>query len=142
MVNLYKEYVDKLYTSYFVAYLEFDDAQTDINSAWVYWGQNNWQRTTQRTLWAVQHILDGALCIIGRGEEPADKNYLDKALVKAWQYTTEEFPEVTYKAICEAWGKDDFEGRAVTIAFIDRMRQLIWGEPYFVAWAAKPEEEF
>lgn len=57
-------------------------------------------------------------------------------------YFSEHHTGVTYKSICEAWGKDDFEGRAVTIAFIDRMRQLIWGEPYFVAWAAKPEEEF
>lgn len=49
--------------------------------------------------------------------------------------------EVTYKTICEAWGKDDFEGRAATIAFIDRMRQLLWDEPYYVLWAAKPEEQ-
>lgn len=50
--------------------------------------------------------------------------------------------EITWKTICEAWAKNDFEGRAVTIAFIDRMRQLIWDEPFFVAWAAKPEEQF
>lgn len=47
--------------------------------------------------------------------------------------------ELTYKTICEAWGKDDFEGRAVTIAFIDRMRQMLWDEPYSATWAAKPE---
>lgn len=49
--------------------------------------------------------------------------------------------EITYKAICEAWGKDDFEGRAVTIAFIDRMRQLLWDEVYSATFAAKPEKE-
>lgn len=49
--------------------------------------------------------------------------------------------DVTYQSIVEAWAANDFEGRAVTIAFIDRMRQLIWSEPYFVAWAAKPEEQ-
>lgn len=48
--------------------------------------------------------------------------------------------ELTYQKICEAWGKDDFEGRSVTIAFIDRMRQLIWNEPFSAIWAAKPEE--
>ncbi|GAI71686.1 unnamed protein product, partial [marine sediment metagenome] len=30
-------------------------------------------------------------------------NYLDKALVEAWQYSIEDFPEVTWKSICEAW---------------------------------------
>ncbi|GAI88672.1 unnamed protein product, partial [marine sediment metagenome] len=50
--------------------------------------------------------------------------------------------ELTWKTICEAWAKNDFEGRAVTIAFIDRMRQLIWDEPFFVAWAAKPEQRY
>ncbi|GAG78716.1 unnamed protein product, partial [marine sediment metagenome] len=49
--------------------------------------------------------------------------------------------EITYKEICEAWGKDDFEGRVATIAFIDRMRQLLWDEPYQVLWAKKPEEQ-
>lgn len=48
---------------------------------------------------------------------------------------------VTAKAICEAWAKDDFEYRAMTIAYIDRQRQLIWNEPFFVAWAARPESE-
>lgn len=49
--------------------------------------------------------------------------------------------DITWKAICEAWIKDDFEGRAVTIATIDRMRQLIWDEPFRVQWAARPEEQ-
>ena len=47
--------------------------------------------------------------------------------------------ELTYQKIVEAWGANDFEGRTVTIAFIDRMRQLIWDEPFNVVWAAKPE---
>ena len=54
----------------------------------------------------------------------------------------EQETEITWKTICEAWAKNNFEGRAVTIAFIDRMRQLIWDEPFFIAWAAKPEKEF
>ncbi len=47
---------------------------------------------------------------------------------------------ITWQAIAEAWIKSDFEGRGVTIAVIDRMRQLIWDEPFFVQWAAKPEQ--
>jgi len=46
--------------------------------------------------------------------------------------------ELTATKICEAWAKDGFHDRALTIAFIDRMRQLIWDEPFFVAWAARP----
>lgn len=47
--------------------------------------------------------------------------------------------ELTAKKICEAWSMNDFEDRAITIAFIDRQRQLIWDETFYVAWAAKPE---
>lgn len=56
-------------------------------------------------------------------------------------YYLENYTGVTWKSICEAWIKDDFEGRAVTIAVIDRMRQLIWDEPFYVAWASKPEQQ-
>ena len=49
-------------------------------------------------------------------------------------------PELTWKSIIEAWAKDNFEGRFHTIAFIDRMRQLIWDEPFNVIWAARPEQ--
>ncbi len=48
--------------------------------------------------------------------------------------------EVTWKAICEAWVKDDFEGKEWTIACIDRMRTLMWDEPFYIKWAAKPTE--
>ncbi|GAH51935.1 unnamed protein product, partial [marine sediment metagenome] len=48
---------------------------------------------------------------------------------------------VTWKAICEAWIKDDFAGRMPTIAVIDRMRQILWDEPFFVQWAARPEKQ-
>lgn len=47
---------------------------------------------------------------------------------------------VTWQAICEAWVKDDFEGRFWTIGIIDRMRQIMWDEPFDLTWAARPEE--
>ncbi|GAI84898.1 unnamed protein product, partial [marine sediment metagenome] len=47
----------------------------------------------------------------------------------------------TWKKICEAWVKDDFEGRAWTIAIIDRMRQILWDEPFSIVWAARPERK-
>ncbi|GAI07824.1 unnamed protein product, partial [marine sediment metagenome] len=49
--------------------------------------------------------------------------------------------EVTWKSICEAWVKDDFEGRFWTIGIIDRMRQIMWDEPFDLTWAARPEEK-
>lgn len=50
--------------------------------------------------------------------------------------------QITWRSICEAWAANDFEGRMVTIAFIDRMRQLLWNEPYSAQWAARPETEY
>lgn len=49
--------------------------------------------------------------------------------------------EVTWQAICEAWVKDDFEGRGWTIAVIDKMRQIVWDEPFDIQWAAMPDAE-
>lgn len=49
---------------------------------------------------------------------------------------------VSWTSIVEAWAENDFEGASVTVAFIDRMRQLIWNEPFSVKWAAQPELEY
>lgn len=46
---------------------------------------------------------------------------------------------LTPERICEVWAKDDFAGRGITIAFIDRMRQMLWDEPFYIAWAARPK---
>ncbi len=56
-----------------------------------------------------------------------------------WYHEPEEF-ELTADKIAEAWIKDDFAGRAITIAVIDRMRQILWDEPFNVIWAARPED--
>ena len=47
--------------------------------------------------------------------------------------------ELTWQAICEAWLADDFAGRAPTIAIIDKMRQILWDEPFNIQWAARPQ---
>lgn len=49
--------------------------------------------------------------------------------------------ELTWRKICEALAKDDFEGRYWTIAIIDHMRTLIWNKPFNIIWASKPETE-
>jgi len=54
-------------------------------------------------------------------------------------YTLSLIPAMTYVDICNAWAKDSFRGRAETIAYIDRMRQLVWDEPFNVIWASRPE---
>lgn len=54
-------------------------------------------------------------------------------------YYVEHFTLYNYVDICNAWAKDGFRGRAETIAYIDRMRQLIWNEPFNAIWAARPE---
>lgn len=49
--------------------------------------------------------------------------------------------ELTWRKICEALAKDDFEGKYWTIAIIDHMRKLIWDKPFNIVWASKPETE-
>ncbi len=68
------------------------------------------------------------------------RDFLDLSLYYINDNVPWDAGEVTYKSIVEAWFKDDFDGKAVTIACIDRMRQLLWDEPFDVIWAAKPEE--
>ena len=58
-----------------------------------------------------------------------------------WAAQGAEEYELTSVKICEAWMQDDFKDRALTIAFIDRMRQLIWDEPFSAIWAGLPETE-
>ena len=67
-------------------------------------------------------------------------------LIETLQWINDNWPEdgveyeLTATKICEAWAANQFQDRALTIAFIDRMRQLIWDEPFYVAWAARPEK--
>lgn len=141
MANLFKERIDEAYSDWFYAYVKFQSAQIDLNAAWSLWGIPDDHKALQRTMWAVQHIIDAGSQIISHNPQPSYYPSLLLAQKAAWEYTEEEMPAITYKAICEAWGKNDFEGRAVTIAFIDRMRQILWSEPYSALWAAKPEEQ-
>jgi len=66
---------------------------------------------------------------------------LDDTLEYINDYVPWDAGAVTWQGIAEAWFADDFEGRAVTIACIDRMRQLIWDEPFKVVWAAEIEKQ-
>lgn len=76
-------------------------------------------------------------------------NYLYGGITDYWDYEKEALEwideniggEITWKDICEAWAKDDFEGKEWTIAIIDHMRKLMWDEPFKIVWASKPSAE-
>lgn len=141
MANDYKTYVDGLYGAYTWTKWELEDAEVDLSAAWVFWDISSWKTCIQKMLWAMAHMIESTQMMIGEGTSHGTEKYLYDALTEAWQYTIEDFPEVTYKSIVEAWIKDDFEGRDITIAVIDRMRQILWDEPFSVVWAARPEEQ-
>jgi hypothetical protein len=67
-----------------------------------------------------------------------DGTLTDRATNFKWRTMLSPYA-LTYVDICNAWAKDSFKGRAETIAYIDRMRQLIWTEPFNVIWASRPE---
>ena len=54
-------------------------------------------------------------------------------------YYFKNYADTTWQLIVKAWVQNDFEGRDWTIAVIDRMRQILWDEPFSITWAARPE---
>lgn len=124
-------------------------AQGDIDTMWTY-------RGSATTEWMAGHDHEAIYWLIGCIGETIDTFY---DLVYNWypysnggvvyhfleRYTRKEYPEadpyvLTVEKICEEWAKDDFKGRALTIAYIDRMRQILWDEPFSAIWAARPEQ--
>jgi len=124
------------------AVIEFSNIQTSINNADKHWQAGQDHEAIQDLLQAAQDTkdtLDYMLCYIWPF---VPKTCLCKILYQLYDSIGGEPPpeyELTAKKICEAWAVNDFEDRALTIAFIDRMRQIIWNEPFYVAWAARPE---
>lgn len=72
---------------------------------------------------------------------PSVRCHLDDALNYINTNTPWDAEPLTWQAICEAWVSNDFEGRTWTIGIIDRMRQILWDEPFNLTWAARPEQE-
>lgn len=140
MTNWYKYFTDLAWYDWGDAHYQLTRADIDLNAAWSNWNEPNDHTAIQYTMMAMRHIIDAGYYLLSEGSPIAFYPTAIYALRMAWQYTIEDFPTVDYKAICEAWGEDDFKGASVTIAFIDRMRQLIWDEPFYALWAARPEE--
>lgn len=87
----------------------------------------------QRILWTLSPVHNAIRYLVD--SEPAN----DPAYPLL--YYLKHHSGVDWKSICEAWVKDDFEGKEWTIACIDHMRKLMWDEPFSVKWASKPEAE-
>jgi len=91
---------------------------------------------------AIQWLLQIAKLMFDFPATAYDQSYYMESIY--WAYADAPTPppyELTWQKICEAWIKDDFAGRAMTISCIDRMRQILWDEPFYVVWAARPEQQ-
>lgn len=84
----------------------------------------------------VNQLINALLYVVGT----AAPTWQDAWLYESLYWLQQESGKVTWQDICVAWAYNDFEGRALTIGFIDRMRQLLWDEPYYIAFAARPEQ--
>lgn len=134
--------IELLEDNYDSAYYERSDAQVAINSANIEWGLGNDHAAIGYLIAAAQghnDCLDYMLTFV----LPFSPTTLLPAILYQMraEYSAAEY-ELTAKKICEAWAVDNFEFAPVTIAFIDRMRQLIWDEPFLAVWAREPEKEF
>lgn len=118
--NYAEEYRGYAYNDFFDAYMHMAFSQTDD---------------------AVDDLIAGCWYLVMVLNYLTSKNtYYDPPYMIPYFLTHYAGGEITWRAICEAWAKDDFEGRAWTIALIDRMRQLLWDEPFNAVWAARPSD--
>lgn len=135
----YQEAVKLVNDDYWYALLDYDDSEWDITVAWAQWNQSNHMSTLQFILRALDHIASGNKNILGN--TGGSYFHVVDVMELNWEYETENIPVVTWESIVEAWLKDDFEGRVWTIGALDRMRQILWDEPYDLKWAARPEDK-
>lgn len=115
---------------------------TRIDQMWSEAQQEDWRDAFVYCKAALQRVSYALKLLIGEIDYPAnDPPVIDAIYYNRFAIDHIVFPEpeITWKAIAEAWIKDDFEGRMVTIAVIDHMRKLLWDEPFYVVWASKPK---
>ena len=110
----------------------FEIANTRLSSAEQAWENNNDHNAIGYLIQSVGEFYD---CFFNMfGEALSEGSGFD------WWYFTKHFTTTTWQNIVSAWVTEDFEGRVMTIAVIDRMRQILWDEPFSIEWAARPEE--
>jgi len=122
------------------AFTAADAGATDRSAAKTHWNLNQDHLAIEDMLKAQSHFAEAIKYVSFSFSNFYPYGALYYYLMNCIPEISEPEP-ITWKDIVEAWIKDDFEGRAVTVACIDRMRQLIWDEPFYVAWAARPEEQ-
>lgn len=128
-----------------IAFNDMNSAEAHINDIELQAYYGNYDEMGYEIADCLTHIITGVQRMIFRTGYPAPRKTMIGDMFRlSWEYWYDEMPtvKVTWKSICEAWAKNDFEGRMPTIAFIDRMRELLWNETYKVQWAARPEEDY
>lgn len=135
--------VGVLHDSYEEAEVYKDYALARLAEARSAWNINEDHTAIDKLITAGQNICASITSILDKELGSWPHYTLIYALWWCWEYETQEMPEyeLDWKKICEAWIANDFEGRAVTIAVIDRMRQILWDEPFYAVWAARPEQQ-
>ncbi len=123
--------LDQIVTGYSIAFTNAGYADIDQLAAYDYLLELDYFMCNLYQLNAIEHIIT-AIQSLAFKYEGCNPEF-------AVPFYFENYG-VTYQKIIEAWAFNNFEGRMPTIAFIDRMRQLIWDEPFSVAWAASPEK--
>ena len=121
---------DQMITGFNIAFTNAGYADLDNLTAYDYLLEADYFMTALYQFQAIEHIIV-AIQSLAFKYEGCDPEF-------AVPFYFENYA-VTYQKIVEAWAFNNFEGRQPTIAFIDRMRQLLWNEPYYTAWAAAPE---
>ncbi len=84
-------------------------------------------------LWCINYLRMGLYDLIATDSNPSDNSVI--------LYYINTFAGVSWQSIVQAWVANDFEARFWTIGVIDRMRQILWDEPFDLTWAARPEDK-
>jgi len=143
-MTTYSYHADQLALAYGGADVFEDYARARLTEAYNLWLGMNDHAAIDKVITACINLCTCIDYIVDEYTGSVPYYRLMKIHRSAWEYTMYSPPSytLTSKKICEAWAKNDFKDRMLTIAFIDRMRQLLWDEPFRVVWAGKPEEEY
>ena len=127
------EMLEILYKHYSDAYWYYEYANESLQSAYDCWAVGN---LSGAITWLIDAIAVQGLAIrhlIGDASAPSPLTYPVPSFFEYYSVSG-------WKGIIEAWIENDFEARTWTIATLDRMRQIVWNEPYNFIWAARPED--
>ncbi|MBA7713002.1 hypothetical protein ES703_121997 [subsurface metagenome] len=133
--------VEILRDNYDSALIRIQDAKTWVENAQAYRLDNNLPAAIESLEKCVKFICKAVSWMNCNDDWPVSPPFLPIILATCWEYENETMPEVTWQGICAAWANNNFEGKEWTVACIDRMRTLMWDEPFNIKWAASPTEQ-